>query len=227
MEVVYPSTGAQTFHMLRRHMLRNFRKPLVVMTPKKFLRVETSTVDELSTGSFQHVMDDPAFTKTGNGMGGMSGLAANSVTQVVYCTGKIFHEMAERREKTGRKDVALVRIEQLYPFHTKAVKAVDEKYPKAAKRMWAQEEPRNQGAYLYIADKFLEEFGWRPTYIGRPACASPATALETNHAIQQDKILTEAVASLPEAPKKADDHGHDANANGAASKSAPASKSKH
>ena len=135
--------------------------------------------------------------------------------------------MAERREKTGRRDVALVRIEQLYPFHTKAVKAVDEKYPKSAKRMWAQEEPRNQGAYLYIADKFLEEFGWRPTFIGRPACASPATAMETMHVTQQDKILTEAVAPLPPEPKKVDDPGHSDKANGTASKPTSASKSKH
>ncbi len=199
MEVVYPSTGAQTFHMLRRQMLRNFRKPLVVMTPKKFLRIETSTVDELSTGAFQHVMDDPHHTAA----------TTKSVTSVVYCTGKIYHEMHERREKTGRTDVALVRIEQLYPFHTKAVKAVDEKYPKAAKRMWAQEEPRNQGAYLYIADKFLEEFGWRPQFIGRPACASPATASEESHKKQQDRILSEAVAPLPvDKNAKADDHGH-------------------
>ncbi len=224
MEVVYPSTAAQTFHMLRRHMMRNFRKPLVVMTPKKFLRIETSTVDELSTGSFQHVIDDPAYSSA---KGGTGGLPASGVTQVVYCTGKIYHEMAERREKTGRKDVALIRIEQLYPFHTKAVKRVDEKYPKSAKRMWAQEEPRNQGAYLYIADKFLEEFGWRPTFIGRPACASPATAMETMHVKQQDKILTEAVAPLPPEPKKADDPGHSDKANGTASKPTSASKSKH
>jgi 2-oxoglutarate dehydrogenase E1 component len=166
------------------------------MTPKKFLRIETSTVEELSTGSFQHVMDDPTHTAA----------TSKSVTQVVYCTGKIYHEMNERREKTGRADVALVRIEQLYPFHTKAVKAVDERYPKAAKRMWAQEEPRNQGAYLYIADKFLEVFGWRPQYIGRAACASPATASEKAHAQQQDTILSEAVAPLPAAAKPADDH---------------------
>jgi 2-oxoglutarate dehydrogenase E1 component len=134
--------------------------------------------------------------------------------------------MAERREKTGRKDVALVRIEQLYPFYTKAVKAVDEKYPKAAKRMWAQEEPRNQGAYLYIADKFLEEFGWRPQFIGRPACASPATASEENHKKQQDIILTEAVAPLPASAAAADDHGH-ATTNGAAKPAAAAAKNKH
>jgi 2-oxoglutarate dehydrogenase E1 component len=209
MEVVYPSTAAQTFHMLRRQMLRNFRKPLIVMTPKKYLRIETATVDELSTGSFQHVIDDPHQTAA----------SCKGVTQVVYCTGKIYHEMHERREKIGRKDVAIVRIEQLYPFNTRAVKSVDEKYPKAAKRMWAQEEPRNQGAYAYIADKFLEEFGWRPQFIGRPACASPATASEANHAKQQDVILTEAVGPLPATPARADSGGagtgHDAKTNGA------------
>jgi 2-oxoglutarate dehydrogenase E1 component len=216
MEVVYPSTGGQTFHMLRRQMLRNFRKPLIVMTPKKFLRIETSSVDELSTGSFQHVIDDPTINAS----------AVAGIKRVVYCTGKIYHEMNERRQATGTKDVAIVRIEQLYPFYTKRVREVDEKYPKAAMRMWAQEEPRNQGAYLYIADKFLEEFGWRPQYIGRPACASPASASEERHKEQQDKILSEAVAPLPATKGAADDHSHSTSptTNGAAASPAKAKK---
>jgi 2-oxoglutarate dehydrogenase E1 component len=206
MEVVYPSTAAQTFHMLRRHMLRNFRKPLVVMTPKAYLRFESSAVAELSTGKFEHVIDDPAH----------EGGSAKGVTQVVFCTGKIYHEMHKRREAIGRKDVALVRIEQLYPFHTKRVREVDERYPKAAKRVWAQEEPRNQGAYMFIADRFLEEFGWRPRFVGRAACASPATGSETLHKQQEDVILTEAVGGAPASAKTAaHDYGHPAS-NGAA-----------
>ena len=219
MEVVYPSTAAQTFHMLRRQMTRNFRKPLIVLTPKKFLRIETSTVAELSTGKFEHVLDDPT-------MGGTGGSSASGVKQVVYCTGKLYHEMHERREQIGRKDVALVRIEQLYPFHTKRVREVDERYPKAAKRMWAQEEPRNQGAYIYIADKFLEEFGWRPQFIGRDACASPATASEQSHLKQQNVILTEAVGALPATATPADGHGHPTT-NGTAKPGAAAAKNKH
>jgi 2-oxoglutarate dehydrogenase E1 component len=204
MEVVYPSTAAQTFHMLRRQALRTFRKPLIVMTPKKYLRVETSTVAELSTGSFQHVIDDPT----------VSANAAKAVTSVVYCTGKVYHELAERREKTGRKDVALVRVEQLYPLHTKLVKEIDARYPKSAKRSWCQEEPRNQGAFIYIQDAFRESCSIELSYIGRPACASPATGSEKAHAKQQDAILTQAIAALPGVPSTDDHHGQQ---NGSAS----------
>jgi len=217
MEVVYPSTGAQTFHLLRRQALRNFRKPLIVLTPKKYLRIETSPMQDLSTGAFQHAIDDPRFS---GGTGGSVG-SATGVTRVTYCTGKLFHELNERRDATGKKDVALVRIEQLYPFHTKAIKAIDDRYPKTAKRIWAQEEPRNQGAFIFIADRFRQEFGIELDYIGRPACASPATASERAHLEQQNKILTEAVGALP-APAAA----KDTNGTHGADNGAPAAKAK-
>ena len=192
MEVVYPSTGAQMFHLLRRQALRDFRKPLIVMTPKKYLRAETSTIDELSVGQFRHIIDDANFVDDN---------AAKNVKRVVYCSGKIYHELAERRVATGRKDVAIVRVEQLYPFHAEMAKKIDGRYSKAAQRVWAQEEPRNQGAYTYIADVFREQLGVEmggKNYCGRPACASPATGSEHRHKDEQEEyILTPAIGPLP------------------------------
>jgi 2-oxoglutarate dehydrogenase E1 component len=185
MEVVYPTTGAQVFHMLRRQVMRNFRKPLVVMTPKKYLRFEASTIDELSTGQFQHLINDPARPDP------------KSVKRVIYCTGKVYHELNDRRVATGRSDVALVRIEQLYPFHEKLAKEIDGAYPASAERVWVQEEPRNQGAYLYIADVFRTKLGRELTYIGRVAAASPSTGSEKVHHREQDAILTAAIGPAP------------------------------
>lgn len=184
MEVVYPSTGDQVFHMLRRQALRTFRKPLIVMTPKKYLRVETGTIDALLSGSFQHFIDD-------------STAKAGDVSTVLYCSGKLYHSLNERRVALGRKDIALVRVEQLYPFHTEVAKKIDTAYPKSAKRVWVQEEPRNQGAYLFIADVFREQLGVNLGYIGRPASASPATGSEKAHEKQQEAILAEAVGPAP------------------------------
>jgi 2-oxoglutarate dehydrogenase E1 component len=187
MEVCYPSNGAQTFHMLRRQALRDFRKPLIVMTPKKYLRFEGSVIEDLSTGQFQHLIDDPAVPAS----------AKKGVSQVMYCSGKVYHELHERREATGRKDVAIVRVEQLYPLHKDLAKAIDDTYPKTAKRVWVQEEPRNQGAFLYIADAFREQLGIHLAYVGRPASASPATGSEYTHKDQQEEILSAAVGPLP------------------------------
>jgi 2-oxoglutarate dehydrogenase E1 component len=193
MEVAYPTTGAQMFHLLRRQALRNFRKPLIVMTPKKYLRVETSLIDELSAGSFQHIIDDSR----------AAGSAAKDVTRVVYCSGKVFHELGEKRDAAGRKDVAIVRIEQLYPFHASLAASIDQRYPRTAKRLWVQEEPRNQGAYMYIADRFREDLGVELAYVGRPASASPASGSEHAHHHQQAAILARALGLEEVAPASA------------------------
>ena len=217
MEVVYPSTAAQTFHLLRRQALRNFRKPLIVLTPKKYLRIETSTMQELYTGSFQHVMDDPSHA---------GGNTARNVKRVLYCSGKIYHELNERRNAVSRTDVAIVRVEQLYPFYTKAVREVDQRYPAAAERAWVQEEPRNQGAFIYVADRFREELSLSLRYIGRAPSASPATGSERAHVKQQDAILTEAVGPLPKpaAAPAGNNDGHGA-ANGSTNGSSASSAS--
>jgi 2-oxoglutarate dehydrogenase E1 component len=195
MEVVYPSTAAQTFHLLRRQVLRNFRKPLIVMTPKKTLRLETSSTDELTVGSFQHVIDDPTLTND----------QKKGVSKVIFCSGKVYHELNDRRQAIGRKDIAIVRIEQLYPFHTQAAKSANAAYPASAKRYWVQEEPRNQGAFIYIADIFREKLGLNLEYIGRSPSASPATGSEHAHKDEQDKhVLTPAIGAGP----KVADHAH-------------------
>jgi len=203
MEVVYPSTGAQLFHMLRRQVMRDFRKPLIVMTPKKFLRTETSMIEELSTSEFKHLIDDASCTASE---------AAKNVKQVVYCSGKFYHEMADRRSQTGRSDVALIRVEQLYPFHAKMAAAIDARYPKSAKRVWAQEEPRNQGAYLFIADQFRESLGVNLNYVGRAAAASPATGSEYTHKHEQsdilDAIFGPVSAADPHQTKSESNQGH-------------------
>ncbi len=212
MEVVAPTTGAQIFHLLRRQMLRNFRKPLVVMTPKRFLRVETSTIDELVKGEFQHLIDDPMFAAKG-------GQDTKGVTRVIYCMGKIYHELAEKRDAAKRTDTALVRVEQMYPFHADLAKRIDARYPAGAKRVWAQEEPRNSGAFLYIADAFRERLGVELSYAGRAACASPAGGSEKAYKLEQERVLAAILGSDAAAGAKATngDHTH-----GAESKGTPA-----
>jgi 2-oxoglutarate dehydrogenase E1 component len=181
MEVVAPTTGAQIFHLLRRQMLRNFRKPLVVMTPKRFLRVETSTIEDLVKGEFQHLIDDPMFAG--------KGADTKNVSRVIYCMGKIYHELAEKRDAAKRTDTALVRVEQMYPFHADLAKRIDARYPAGAKRVWAQEEPRNSGAFLYIADAFREKVGVELAYAGRAACASPAGGSEKAYKLEQERVI--------------------------------------
>lgn len=183
MEVVSPTTGAQIFHLLRRQALRNFRKPLIVMSPKRFLRLDTSTVDELTKGAFQHVIDDPT----------MKG-EVRGVKRVIYCTGKIFHELAEKRAASGRSDVAIIRIEQLYPFHAPMAREIDARYPASIPRVWVQEEPRNTGGFPYISEVFRDQLGIHLGYIGRAASASPATGSEHAHKEQQERLLTDALS---------------------------------
>ncbi len=191
MQVVYPSTGPQVFHLLRRQVRRNFRKPLVVMTPKSLLRVPTGTIDELVGGGFREVIDDVAF--------GAGGGSRDGVKRVILCSGKIYHELAERREKLGRKDLAIVRVEQLYPLHAKLLSETLARYPKAAERVWVQEEPRNAGAYLYMDDAARAQLGLPGlAYIGREASATPATGSKTLSKHQQEEILTKAVGPKPD-----------------------------
>lgn len=217
MEVVYPTTGGQMFHLLRRQAMRNFRKPLIVMTPKKYLRIETSDVTELSEGAFQHIIDDPAVTAQ----------AAKSIARVIYCSGKVYHDLADRCAATGRKDIALVRIEQLYPFHATLARQIDARYPRTAERVWVQEEPRNQGAYLWIADVFRRELKLELAYIGRAPSASPAAGSESIHKREHEAILSEAVGPAPSADKTKSAAGaHDTKAGGLTQADAkPADKS--
>ncbi|WP_306568600.1 2-oxoglutarate dehydrogenase E1 component [Flavobacterium lindanitolerans] len=137
------TTPANFFHLLRRQMKTSYRKPLIVFTPKSLLRHPSvvSTVDEFANGSFQEVLDDPNAN-------------AKDIKTLVFCTGKFYYDLVAEREANGRKDVAFVRIEQLFPLPVEQLKAIIEKYPNVDDYVWAQEEPKNMGAYGYMLMNF-------------------------------------------------------------------------
>lgn len=195
MQVVYPTTAGQVFHMIRRQVHRSFRKPLIVMTPKSMLRIATGHVDDLMNGTFTEMIDDPFFASGEHDR--------RKVTRVILCCGKIYWELKERREQTGRADVAIVRIEQVYPFHTEMLTQILSQYPEGVELVYAQEETRNAGAFLFISDKLQTLMHLdRPLYIGRPESGSPATGSKRMHKSEQDRILTQAVGPLPSTDKK-------------------------
>lgn len=199
-EVVHPSTAGQMFHLLRRQVKRNFRKPLIVATPKKMLREFTSRVEELTSGRFHEVLDDPAFAGA-PGDKKSKPVDRKGVKKVLLCSGKIYHELAERRTLLQKGDIALVRIEQLYPLHAKRVEEVLLAYPKSAERIWVQEEPMNAGPWTYIAHAFKDALKIDLAYIGRDASASPATGSKHLHYHQQEAILTRAIGPKPKGAK--------------------------
>ncbi|WP_299162635.1 2-oxoglutarate dehydrogenase E1 component [uncultured Tenacibaculum sp.] len=136
------STPANIYHILRRQMKRDFRKPLVVFTPKSLLRLPkaVSPIEDLGNGTFQEVIDDTIDT--------------SKVKKMVFCTGKFYYDMLERRGDLGREDVALIRIEQLFPLHNDQIKEVMDKYPNVERYVWAQEEPKNMGSWGYMLERF-------------------------------------------------------------------------
>ena len=184
-QVVYPSTTAQVFHVIRRQQRRGFRKPLVVMTPKSMLRLPAaqSPLAELAHGQFQAVIADPAKPDP------------KRVRRVVLCTGKLFHELdAARHEGAGNAAVALVRVEQLTPFPAEELKAQLSRYPDAV-AVWAQEEPENMGAWHHVLARF-NELGWKlPSYAGRPAQASPAVGSLKRHGKEQALVVASALGT--------------------------------
>jgi len=190
-QICYPSTAAQAFHMLRRQLKRTFRKPLIVMTPKSMLRTTTSHISELTSGRFREMLDDPRFE---------SGEADRSgVSRVVLCSGKLYYELAARRDDIARDDIAIVRIEQFYPFHHEMLAEVLGRYPDDAERVYAQEEPRNMGGYLFVADQMMTKLGEvRPRYIGRASSASPAVGAKKVHKREQEQVISTAIGPKPE-----------------------------
>jgi 2-oxoglutarate dehydrogenase E1 component len=194
-QVVVPSTPAQFFHMIRRQMVRPLRKPLVVMTPKSLLRRKesTSSLEELSRGGFQNVIGDPAKPHP------------KGVKRVVLCSGKVYFDIAAERDKRGIDNIALVRLEQLYPFpHADFAEQVA-LYPHAKSVVWAQEEPANQGAWHRIQHYLLEHL--RPdqalTAAQRKSSASPAVGYLQLHNQQQKEIIDAALTLDAAATKKA------------------------
>jgi 2-oxoglutarate dehydrogenase E1 component len=173
MQVCAPTTPAQMFHLLRRQMLSNCRKPLVVMTPKSLLRhkLSVSSLEDLTEGGFQRVIDDGAE------------LDAAAVRRVVLCTGKVYYDLLEKRQGEGAADVAIVRLEQLYPFPDHELRAVIRRYAQATEFVWCQEEPMNQGAWyacLHRLRAIVPRKG-RLAYSGRPPSASPAVGYPLLH----------------------------------------------
>ncbi|MFP1978303.1 2-oxoglutarate dehydrogenase E1 component [Lonsdalea quercina] len=185
MQVCIPSTPAQVYHMLRRQALRGMRRPLVVMSPKSLLRhpLATSTLDELASGKFQ-----PA-------IGEADDIDPREVKRVVMCAGKVYYDLLEKRRKNEQKNVAIVRIEQLYPFPQQYVQSVLEPYAHVLDFVWCQEEPLNQGAW-YCSQHHLREaipFGASLRYAGRPASASPAVGYMSVHQKQQQDLVDDAL----------------------------------
>jgi len=188
LQVVYPSTPGQLFHLLRRQMKQSFRKPLVVFTPKSLLRdpVCVSSLGELTNGGFQEVLADT--------------VAPGAVTTVLLCSGKIYYELLERRERTGRNDLAIIRIEQLYPLRIDLLREIVAPFTAVKSWRWVQEEPANMGAWQFLRDYLTELLGSEPAYTGRPAAAAPATGSHRLHGEEQARIIDEAFG-LPKTAK--------------------------
>ena len=191
-QVCYPSTPAQYFHLLRRQVKSNFRKPLVILTPKSLLRLPAavSTTDELAQGWFQTVLDD---TKS-----------VNDPDLVLFCSGKIYYELAARRKSLESTGIAILRIEQFYPFPRELLRKVVKKYSGARRWCWVQEEPENMGGWQFIKSR-LEDIIKQPlTYIGREAASSPATGFPAIFRRQQNKIIDTAVGPLSDSQQQAE-----------------------
>lgn len=183
MQVVQPSLPAQFFHMLRRQMLRPYRKPLIVFTPKSLLRHpdSVSPLEDLYVGTFQPVIDevdaavDPA-----------------QVRRVVLCSGRVYFDLLRTRRERAITDIAIVRVEQFYPFPGQEVLAVLARYPKTAELMWAQDEPKNQGAWRFMSWRF-RRLDLPLAYAGRTHSASPATGFAAEHKRQLDQLIDTAL----------------------------------
>ncbi|VAX76368.1 2-oxoglutarate dehydrogenase E1 component [Serratia symbiotica] len=185
MQVCTPSTPAQIYHMLRRQALRGIRRPLVVMSPKSLLRhsLAVSCLEELANGTFL------------SAIGEIDSMDLTMVKRVVLCTGKVYYDLLEHRRNNGKKDVAIIRIEQLYPFPHQAVQAVLAQYAHVHDFVWCQEEPFNQGAWFFSERKLRKVIKARATlrYVGRPASASPAVGYMSVHKKQQEALVNDAL----------------------------------
>jgi len=186
--VCVPSTPGQMYHMLRRQMVRPLRKPLIVMTPKSLLRhrLAVTPLAELATGRFQTVIDE------------VDDLDPVAVRRVVFCSGKVYFDLLEQRRTDGILDVALVRLEQLYPFPADEYQTVLDRYPNAREIVWCQEEPQNQGAWYQIRHRLQEPLSSRDLvfYAGRPGAAAPATGIHQLHVEQQQRLVRTALHAV-------------------------------
>lgn len=182
-QVVYPSTPAQYFHCLRRQVLRPWRKPLIVMTPKSLLRHPAcvSPLENLARGKFERVLQDDS-------------IAADEAARLLLCSGKIYYELAEKRAALNREDVAIVRVEQLYPLGEETIRAALRGLRDGTPIVWVQEEPENMGAWRYVRARFGETlFGRFPLRVlSRPEAATPASGALSSHKLEQERLLSAA-----------------------------------
>ena len=186
MQVCVPTTPAQTFHMLRRQMMRSFRRPLIVMTPKSLLRHKLAVCepDDLAQGRFYPVLPE------------IDPLPPNSVKKIIICCGKVYYDILEARRNRDQQDVAIIRLEQIHPFPDQELKAEIEKYSHAEDIAWCQEEPKNQGCWyqiFYYLRKLLNR-NQKLSYVGREGSPSPAVGFFKLHQKQQQKVVQDALA---------------------------------
>ncbi len=179
MTVANCTTPANFYHLLRRQMKRTYRKPLIVFTPKSLLRhpKAVNTIEDLANGQFEEVIDD--------------NLVPNKVKKMVFCMGKFYYDLLEEREKLGREDIALIRIEQLFPLHKKKIQKIIDKYTNVEEYIWAQEEPRNMGAWSYMLQRFeLKDLTVRSrNYYAVPAAGS-STRFKKRHQAVIDSVFS-------------------------------------
>lgn len=187
-QVINPTTPAQFFHALRRQVIRPWRKPLIVMTPKSLLRHSkcVSDMDELTTGRFRRILPD-------------AGSRIDGVSRILMCSGKIYYDLDDRREELGRDDVAIIRVEQLYPLQPEDLYHVLEPYKAETPIYWVQEEPENMGAWRRMKGKFGQRLVDKLpfTCVARPASASPATGSAHSHRLEQERIVNKAFGDEP------------------------------
>jgi len=178
------TTPAQYFHALRRQKRRDFRKPLILMTPKSLLgrpEAVSSEADFLEGTCFQEILPDPmAFEKPGK------------VKRVVFCSGKVYYDLGAHRKEQGIENVAIIRVEQLYPFHGEMVQAILGQFPNVERYVWCQEEPKNMGAWTYVAPQLESTLGQWPVYAGRKPGSSPAAGSKAIHYREQKALLAKA-----------------------------------
>jgi 2-oxoglutarate dehydrogenase E1 component len=188
MQIVQPTTASQIFHVLRRQMVRDLRKPLIIFTPKSLLRNKdaTSPVSEFTKGGFQTVIPEHKVLK------------ADKVKRVLVCSGKVYYDLVKKREELGADDVAILRAEQLYPFPHKVFAAELKKYPNATELVWTQDEPQNQGAWFFVQHYIHENMlpGQKLGYSGRAASASPAVGYSHLHQEQQKALVEGAFGKI-------------------------------
>lgn len=188
MQVVQPTTASQIFHVLRRQMVRNLRKPLIIMTPKSLLRAKdaASPLSEFTEGGFQTVIPEKG------------AIQPDKVKRVIACSGKVYYDLVRKREERGSDDVAIIRVEQLYPFPHKVFSTELRQYADATEIVWCQDEPQNQGAWFFVQHYIHENMqeGQRLGYSGRASSASPAVGYSALHQKQQKALVDGAFAKL-------------------------------